>query len=234
MGVSQIIDAHIGRLYNIKTKELKILQPKNGYRFSIDPILLAGHANPLPNDRIADLGTGCGIISLILSHRHPETRIVGVEIQAALAAIARENVEKNCLTNRISILLKDVRKIMPVDLGGQVDLVVTNPPYIRQGCGRINPNLQRAIARHEVMLTLDQLLAATTRILTPHGRFMIVFPMERLHEVVEKTRLHGLGPSTIKLIHTKENMPAELFILTALFNCNPFLTILPPCFYNSQ
>ncbi|MDY0374236.1 MAG: methyltransferase [Desulfobacterium sp.] len=207
-----------------------MLQPETGYRFSIDPIILAGQANPFPNDRIADLGTGCGIVSLIISKKHPETRTTGVEIQAALAAIARKNVEENKLTNRVSILLKDIRELMPGDLGGRVDLVVTNPPYIKQGCGRINPDSQRAIARHEVMLTLDQLLAAATRILTAHGRFMIIFPMERLHEVVDKTRLHNLRPSTIRFIHTKKNKPAELFILTAVNNSNPFLTMLPAMF----
>ncbi|MDY0222169.1 MAG: methyltransferase [Desulfobacterium sp.] len=211
---------------------LKVLQPETGYRFSIDPILLAGHTDPSPNDRIADLGTGCGIIPLIISQGHPGTHITGVEVQASLAAIARKNVEENRLTSRVSILLKDVRELMPADLGGRVDLVVTNPPYIKQGCGRINPDSQRAIARHEVMLTLDQLLAAATRILTPHGRFMIIFPMERLHEVVDKTKRHTLGPSTIRFIHTKKNKPAELFILTAVNNGNPFLTMLAPCFYN--
>ena len=209
---------------------LEITQPEKGYRFSIDPILLADQANPSSGDRIADLGTGCGIISLIIAQKNPDVQITGVEIQPSLAAMAGKNVEKNGLTARVSILLKDIGEIVPADLGGLVDLVVTNPPYIHKGCGRINPNSQKAIARHELMLTLDDLLAAAARILTPQGRFMIIFPMERLNEVILEAKRHGLGPSTIRLIHTKMNKPPELFILTALCNSNPFLTVLSPIF----
>ncbi len=208
----------------------KIYQPETGYRFSIDPILLAGHADPAPEDRIADLGTGCGIIPLLLARRHPLTRITGIEIQETLAAFASKNVRKNRLTGQVTILVSDIRTLVPADLGGPVDLVVTNPPYIKQGCGRINPHPQKAIARHEVELTLDELFACTTRILTPRGRFMIIFPTERLNEVMETTRHHALGPVTMRFIHTRATKPAKLFILTAIHNHTPLLTILPPLF----
>ncbi|ACN14757.1 SAM-dependent methyltransferase [Desulforapulum autotrophicum HRM2] len=205
-------------------------QPKTGYRFSIDPILLADHADPLPGDRIADLGTGCGIIPLLLSRKHPETHITGIEIQGALVDIANKNIQKNHLTDQVTILLSDIRSLVPADLGGPVDLVVTNPPYIKQGCGRINPHPQKAIARHEVEITLDELLDSATKILTFRGRFMIIFPMERLNEVMERTRHHGMGPFSLRFIHTHVNKPAKLFILTAMHNRTPLLTILPPLF----
>ncbi len=209
---------------------LKVYQPETGYRFSIDPILLADHADPLPGDRIADLGTGCGIIPLLLSRRHPETRITGIEIQANLAAIAQKNILENQLTSQISILVSDIRTLVTADLGGPVDLVVTNPPYIKRGCGRINPHSQKAIARHEVALTLDELVESTARILTPGGRFMIIFPVERRTELLERSRYHGMGPCTIRFIHTHTRRPAKLFILTAQLNRTPRLTILPPLF----
>lgn len=212
------------------THSLKVAQPETGYRFSIDPILLADHADPLPGDRIADLGTGCGIIPLLLAPRHPETRIMGIEIQEALAAVAEKNIRENRLTGQVTIHQSDIRTLTSADLGGPVDLVVTNPPYIKQGCGRINPHPQKAIARHEVKLTLDELLDSATRILTPRGRFMIIFPMERLTEVIDRTRHHGMGPFTIRFIHTHTNKPAKLFILTAMYNSTPLLTILQPLF----
>lgn len=199
----------------------------------MDPILIASHAHPQPGDRIVDLGTGCGIIPLLLAHRHPETTITGIEIQKDLAAIAQKNMENNRLTTRVSILLSDIKKLTLSHLDGHADLVISNPPYIKKNCGRINPNLQRAIARQEIMLTLDELLSAAKRILNPQGRFMIIFPMVRLKEVIKGVKDHGMGPFTIKFIHTQKNMPPKLFIMTAINNSTPLLTIMPPCLFHS-
>ena len=193
----------------------------------MDPVLIASHAHPQPGDKIVDLGTGCGIIPVLLAHTHPEITITGIEIQKDLADIAKKNMENNRLTTRVSIIMEDIKKLTLSHLDRHADLVITNPPYIKKGCGRINPNLQKAIARQEIMLTLDDLLSAAKRILTPRGRFMIIFPMIRLKEVIKGVKKHGMGPFTIKLIHTKKNTPPKLFIMTAINNSTPLLTIIP-------
>ncbi|MCP4115508.1 MAG: methyltransferase [Desulfobacteraceae bacterium] len=209
---------------------ISVRQPEKGYRFSVDPVLLAGHAAPRPGERIADLGTGCGIMPLILSHRYPDTRITGIELQAELAALARKNMEENRLSGAISILTKDIRTLGPADLGGCVDLVITNPPYKKQKSGRINPDPQKAIARHEIELTLAELLASAARILVSGGRFIIIFPAERLGELMQGMEKNGMGPGSARFIHTKRDRIAKRVILTGIKNQRPIFTVEPPLF----
>ena len=128
---------------------LKVWQPRHGYRFSIDAVLLAHQVRLQSEETVLDLGTGCGIIPLILAYRHPDIISFGIEIQKELAHIAIANVDANHLQNQIRVLCRDMRRLKPEDIGGPVDLVVCNPPYHKPKSGRINPDRQRAIARHE-------------------------------------------------------------------------------------
>ncbi|MBW2642213.1 MAG: methyltransferase [Deltaproteobacteria bacterium] len=115
-----------------------------GYRFSLDAVLLAQHARPSPDDTVLDLGTGCGIIPLILAYRHPKIIIYGVEVQKELADIATLNIAENGMEDRITIHCKDLKRLKQDMTCGPVDLVVTNPPYMKVASGRLNPNQQRA------------------------------------------------------------------------------------------
>jgi len=207
-----------------------VFQPKNGYRFSVDPIILAAHADPKPEQRVVDLGTGCGIIPLILSHRYKETFITGIEIQKELAALAEKSIQANRLTERVSILLSDIRTLKPSDIGGYADLVITNPPYKKKKSGRINPDPGKAIARHEIELTLVELLRSAKRILCPNGRFMIIFPTERLGELMHEMEKNGIGPLTARFIHTKKEIRAKRVIITGTNNQTPGFSVLPPLF----
>ncbi|MBI9088161.1 MAG: tRNA1(Val) (adenine(37)-N6)-methyltransferase [Desulfobacterium sp.] len=209
---------------------ISVSQPENGYRFSVDPVILAAHAPPQPGERIVDLGTGCGIMPLILSHRYPETRITGIELQEELATLARKNMAENRVSGRISILTKDIRTLGPSDLGGCVDLVITNPPYKKKKSGRINPDPQKAIARHEIELTLAGLLETTARILTPGGRFIIIFPADRLGELMQGMEQNSMGPGTARFVHTQIDGSAKRVILTGIKNQHPSFTVLPPLF----
>lgn len=209
---------------------ISVAQPENGYRFSVDPVILAAHAAPQPGERIVDLGTGCGIMPLILSHRYPETRITGIELQEDLATLARKNMAENRVSGTISILTKDIRTLRPSDLGGCVDLVISNPPYKKKKSGRINPDPQKAIARHEIELTLAELLATTARILAPNGRFIIIFPADRLAELMKGMEKNGMGPETARFVHTKKDRPAKRVIMTGIKNQNPVFTVMPPLF----
>ncbi len=209
---------------------ITVSQPENGYRFSVDPVILAAHASPKPGERVVDLGTGCGIMPLILSHRYPGTRITGIELQAELATLARKNMAENRVSGTISILTKDIRTLGPSDLGGCVDLVITNPPYKKKKSGRINPDPQKAIARHEIELTLAELLVTAGRILAPGGRFIIIFPAERLGELIKGMDKNGMGPGTARFVHTKHDRTAKLVIMTGIKNQNPVFTVMPPLF----
>lgn len=134
---------------------LQVKQNRSGYRFSIDAVLLACHIRLQPGDKVLDLGTGCGIIPLILAHRHKKVKVYGVEVQKELADIASENVKENRMEDRITILCRDMKELKHDMVSGPVDLIVCNPPYRKAGSGRMNPDQQKAVARHEIKVNLN-------------------------------------------------------------------------------
>ncbi|MGD8703714.1 MAG: methyltransferase, partial [Desulfosarcina sp.] len=154
-------------------------QPKAGYRFSIDAVILAHMVDPTAGETVLDMGTGCGVIPVMLAYRHPDLRLIGVEIQRSLCRLARQNVADNRMSDRIDILHGDMVRLQAADIGGPVDLVVTNPPYRKQGSGRVNADSQKAVARHEMKINLDSLLRTARRMLNPSGRLAIIYPSVR-------------------------------------------------------
>ena len=122
---------------------LHVAQPDSGYRYSIDAVLLASLPRPKSGDSVIDLGTGCGIIAMILAYRHPGVRFYAVEIQSELVRFARENVRSNHMADRISVIQTDMRHLSADQVGGTANWIVSNPPYRRANSGRINPDTQK-------------------------------------------------------------------------------------------
>ncbi len=208
--------------------KLKITQSKSGYRFSIDAILLAHHADVKPDDRIVDIGTGCGIISLILAYRQPDSEIFGVEIQKDLAEIAKGNIVKNNLQHRIHILHCDAKTLMPTMTGGAVNMVICNPPHREADSGRINPNPQLAVARHEIAMTAMDLIRVAHRMLHPGGKFLAIYPARRMVGIMEHMRAHRIEPKKIRMIHSKADENGIRCLIEGLKGGKPGLTVLPP------
>jgi len=163
---------------------IRVKQHGSGYRFSLDAVLLARHARPSPDHTVLDLGTGCGIIPLILAYRHPKIKIYGVEVQTELADIATLNIAENHMENRITIYCKDLKRLQQDMTSGPVDLVVTNPPYRKLESGRLNPNHQRAVAKHEIKATLFDVVETARRMLRTSGRFVIIHAAERMVDII--------------------------------------------------
>jgi tRNA1Val (adenine37-N6)-methyltransferase len=209
-----------------------VKQPRAGYRYSIDAVILAGHVRPRPEDRIVDLGTGCGIIPLILGSRYPGITLSGVEIQAELADIARANVAINHLEQRIDILPVDMRTLTSSTFSGPVDVVVSNPPYYRMAAGRINPESQRAIARHELKVTLEDVLKAAERILRTAGKFVCIYGSDRLVDLFAGMRTCNIEPKFMRLIHSKVGTDADarLALVEGVKRGNSGLIAGPPLF----
>lgn len=207
-----------------------IKQSRRGYRFSVDAVLLAASVHPKPKDTIVDLGTGCGIIPLILAYHHPETRIFGVEVQKELAVLAQENIATNGMEDRIKIFQLDMKKLSINMLPKTVDLVVSNPPYRKAHSGRINPNQQRALARHEISITLADLIHTARNILRKSGRFMMVYPIDRLADVVAALRSGNLEPKFIRNIHSYRDTEAKRVLVEAVKDGRPGLKAAPPLY----
>lgn len=209
---------------------LTVKQHRPGYRFSIDAVILAAHACPRAGETIVDLGTGCGVIPLILSYRNPDIRICGIEVQKDLAEIARRNVSDNHLSDRIVILHQDMKRLTVGMAAGPVDLVVSNPPYRRPHSGRINPDLQKAIARHEIKVGLEDVVESAGRILKTSGRFVTIYPAERLADVVAQMRISRIEPKRLRTIHSGRLSNAKLVLVEGVKTANPGMKILPPLF----
>jgi len=187
---------------------LSIRQPERGYRFSIDSVLLAGFAAPFCRGAVLDLGTGCGILLLLLSRLSDGMSSgTGVELQGELLSCARENFRDNAPEGLLRAVEGDFRGELPEVVPGSFDLVVSNPPYGRVGEGRRSPEPGKEAARHEVACSLPDIFAAAARYMAPHGRFALVLPVDRLPEIGECARRERLSPKTFRLVHPREGKP---------------------------
>ncbi len=208
--------------------QLRIKQSRSGYRFSMDAIMIASQAEIHAGDRVLDLGTGCGVIALILAYLHPGITIYGVEIQKNQADIAESNVRNNHLEDRVTILNQDIKTLSLSMISGSVDVVICNPPHIRQSCGRINPNRQLAISRHEIRITLDELMRAAEMMLGRSGRLSMVYPAERLVDLTERMRFYGIEPKKIRALYTKKGACAKRILMEGVKGGRPGITITQP------
>lgn len=205
---------------------LKLIQPRNGYRFSIDAVLLAEFATVKAEDRLIDLGTGCGIMPLILLLKHGLKKAVGLEIQTVLAGLAGRNAVLNGFSDKMQVIVCDIRQL-PLT-AGSADLVICNPPYRRKESGRVNPDLQKAIARHEIMTSLNDILSAGSKLLRVKGRMAMVYPAVRLADILAGMRAYRLEPKRLQLVYPDLEHGAELVLIEAALNGRSGLHVLPP------
>jgi tRNA1Val (adenine37-N6)-methyltransferase len=207
---------------------ISVVQESRGYRFSIDAVILAGLLELEESERVIDLGTGCGIVPLILAQRQPHLTIYGVEVQGDLASLAEENVTRNGMRQRINIIENDMRLVLPAMVGGPVDVVICNPPYRSVESGRINPNRQRAVARHEIKVTLEQVIQSARRLLRTAGRFCCIYPAERLADMLIGLRRHRIEPKHLRFIQSDTQSEARLFMVVGTVLGRPGLLVSRP------
>ncbi|MCR4442125.1 MAG: tRNA1(Val) (adenine(37)-N6)-methyltransferase [Peptococcaceae bacterium] len=207
---------------------LKIIQKSEGFRVTLDSVLLAHFATVKNGDRIVDLGTGNGVIPLILNTRAEKLNIWGVEIQEELVEMARRSVKLNGLEERIAILRGDIRDIHKVLGGGCFTLVTANPPHYSVEKGRASSLPAKALARHEISCVLEDVVASAGKLLNHQGRFALIHRVERLVGVIDLLRQYGFEPRKMRFIHAYKNRNAKHFLLEARKNASPDLKVLPP------
>ena len=205
---------------------LRLIQSRSGYRFSIDAILLARFVTVKPGDVVLDLGTGCGVMLLILLLTRPVARTYGIEIQAELASQAARNAALNGFTERMAVIRGDIRHCPLAP--GSADVVIVNPPYRRPLSGRINPDPRRAIARHELLASLSDILASSVKLLRDRGRLALVYPAARLGELLGQLARRNLEPKRLQLHHPGKASDANLVLVEAARGARPGLRIHPP------
>lgn len=208
---------------------LSIRQPSGGYRYSIDAVLLADFAASFCGELILDLGTGSGVVLLLLSRMCPSLRHgFGVEIQRPLYEYARRNILENGLGSKLSAVHGDFRERLPGVPSGSFDLVVSNPPYHRVGEGRRNPDPQKEAARHEVTCTMPELFRVAGRHLSPTGRFAMVGLAQRLGEILSCAENERIFPEMLRFVHPYPDRPANLVLFAGSRRKAPEFSILPP------
>jgi tRNA1Val (adenine37-N6)-methyltransferase len=195
---------------------LEIRQPERGYRFSIDSVLLAGFAAPFCRGAVLDLGTGCGVLLLLLSRLARDMDSgTGVELQGELLSFARENFRDNGLEGRLRAVQGDFRREIAGIPPGAFDLVVSNPPYGPTGRGRRNPDPGKETARHEVSCSLPELFAAARRFLAPGGRFALILPAGRLPDIEAGAGRERMGGAVLRPVHPREGAPRHRVLYCA-------------------
>ncbi len=199
----------------------------------MDSFILAAHIQPDNAKKIIDVGCGCGIISLILAKKFPKLKITGVEIQKDLYRFAQKNIITNKLENTLDIIHENIKNIQVSDIKGKADIIVSNPPYKKKGSGRLNPDSQKAIARHEVTLDIDLLFHCSKRLLHSQGRVYIILPAQRLADLMRAMEPYQFAPCFIRFVHTKKNMAAKRVILSAAKNHGSACNIAPPLYVNA-
>ena len=207
---------------------LRIIQSERGYRFSVDALLLADFVIAGEEDVVVDLGAGCGIISLLLALQKEPGFIVGLELQDELVSQARRNVALNELEEKIAIIQGDLRN--PPLPTGFADIVVCNPPYRTARSGRINPDAGKAIARHEIAVSLDAILTASKALLKRKGRLNLIYPANRMAEIFTKMRWARLEPKRLELVFPDSASEAKLALIEGRLQARAGLKVLPPIF----
>jgi tRNA1Val (adenine37-N6)-methyltransferase len=191
-------------------EKYKIYQPKDGYRFNMDSLLLGAFARPRRNVEVLDIGTGTGVIPLLLLSKDESLRIVGVEIQEQLADLAKRSFEENGL-KQLEVLHGDVRSL-DGSFSNRFQLVISNPPYFRQDAAILSRHPVEMQARHEVTLCLDELFQIAYRTMRPGGNFCCIYPVGRFLEAMQAAERNKIHPLRIRMIHSKRDKGARAFL----------------------
>ena len=217
-------------LNHLLSGNVKILQKKKGYRFSIDSILLAHFVRVKEEQKVVDLGTGSGVIPIILATKVKSTEIWGVEIQEELAKMATRNIEMNHLQGRVHILKGDARNLADRMDSEGFDIVLTNPPYRKFRSGRLNLQREKAIARHEITGSLADMAKIAFRLLRPKASFCLVYPAGRIVDLITCIMESRLEPKRLRLVHPNVRKGAQLILVEAIKGGGPGIEIHPPLF----
>jgi tRNA1Val (adenine37-N6)-methyltransferase len=208
--------------------KLRVLQSRAGYRFSLDALLLAYFVTIKGRDRIVDLGTGNGVIPLVLATLHPSAILTGVELQPAMIERSQRNVQLNNLEKRIQILSGDVRAVERLAVEASFDVAVCNPPYRKPSSGRISPNDEKQIARHETQGDLGDFLRAGAFLLRPKRRMAIVYSAGRCVDLLSAMREARIEPKRMRLVHSFAGVEASMVLVEGVKGGRSGIEVLAP------
>jgi tRNA1(Val) A37 N6-methylase TrmN6 len=207
-----------------------LIQKKEGFRFGVDAVLLSDFAALKTTDKVLEMGTGTGIIAILLYAKKKPKNITAIEIQEEMAEMANRSVIYNKLEGHITIIAMDLNDA-PKKLGKAVfNAVVTNPPYMKAGCGIVNPSQQQAISRFEISCTLEDILDSAYEVLIPGGRFFMVHRADRLVDIIYNMRIRKIEPKRIRFVHSHIGKKPHLILIEGLKGGKPELKFMEPLY----
>ncbi len=204
------------RIDDLQRNGYRIIQNRDKFCFGMDAVLLSGFAQVKPGERVIDLGTGTGIIPILLEAKYDGEHYTGLEIQEDMAEMAARSVRLNGLEEKIEIVKGDICRARDLFGLAVFDVVTCNPPYMNDAHGLKNPKLPKAIARHEVLCTLEDVVREGAGILKPGGRFFMVHRPHRLIEIISMLVKYKLEPKRMKMVHPFADKDANMVLIEAV------------------
>ena len=215
------------RIDDLLINNLKIIQDENQFCFSVDAVLLAHFATFKKNVKVVDLGTGTGIIPLLLSARG-FSDVVGIELNYQTADMANRSFELNKLSDKLKVLNIDLKEATQYLQPNSVDVVTCNPPYWILGQGKMNPNENIAMARHELTVTLEEIIKTARRLLKYHGRFSMIHLPERLVDIITIMEKYKIEPKRLQVVQPFINKKPNLIMIEGIVGAKSGLEMLEP------
>lgn len=216
------------RIDDLQRNHYRIIQDPKRFCFGMDAVLLSGFAKAGDGDRVLDLGTGSGIIPLLMEAKTKAAHLTGLEIQSDSADMAARSVKLNGLEDKITIVTGDIKEAVSLFGAASFDVVTCNPPYMTKHHGLTNPQSPKAIARHELLCTLEDVICQSARLLKPGGNFYLVHRPFRLAEIIVLLKEHKLEPKRMKLVYPFIDKEPNMVLLEANRGGKPRMTVENP------
>ena len=216
------------RLDDLQIAGLELIQNPDGFCFGVDAVFLSDFVKVRPGETVLDMGTGNGIIPILLTAKTKGKKFTGLEICPETAKMARRSVQYNHLEDRVEIVTGDIKEAAEIFKPAFFDVITTNPPYMLAEHGIRNQDSVKAIARHEVMCTLDDILRESMRLLQDKGRFYMVHRPFRLTEIMIKMNYYKIEPKRIQFIHPYIDKEPVLVLIEGVRGARPRVTVEPP------
>ncbi len=213
---------------DLQLNGMHLIQKKKSFRFGMDSVLLAHFAEIRPTDTVADLGTGNGILPLLLHGRKKGKKFFAIDIQKEAAELAERNAVINSLEDVIAVIHSDVKKADEFIKPCTIDAAVCNPPYGHPDASLVSPRKEKAIARSQNEDTLDHLFSGAFRLLKGRGKLFLVYPAPQMLYIMKILQLHHLEPKRFQLVYPYADKPANLVLIEAVKDAKPMLHPFPP------
>ena len=216
------------RLDDLQRNGYKLIQNTKIFCFGMDAVLLCAFSKINEGDTVLDMGTGNGVIPILLKGRTEGKHFTGLEIQDINIDMARRSVAYNGIEADVEIVQGDIKEASKIFGGASFDVVTTNPPYMNENHGLQNPESHKAIARHEILCTLEDVIREGAKVLKPGGRFYMVHRPQRLTEIIELMKQYRVEPKRLRMVHPFVNKDANMVLIEGVRGAKPMIKVEPP------